>query len=140
MKRNLKIVVLLGGFVVFLVAAAVGAAETITTPSGLKIEYSQKGNGPKPEKGQTAVVHYTGTLENGAEFDCTRDRNEPVELKIGVDKVIPGFDEGLMHMRVGDRVNLTVPPQLGYGARGLEGAIPPNATLYFDVEMLRIKQ
>ncbi len=138
MRRNLKLAAL-SGCVIFLVAAAVGAAETITTPSGLKIEFLQKGNGAKPEKGQTAVVHYTGTLEDGKEFDCSRDRKKPLNFKIGVDKVLPGFDECLALMKVGDRVKLTVPPQLGYGTEGKGKVIPPSATLFFDVEMLSIK-
>lgn len=139
MSRNLFLVTALVGCVVFLVAATAGAAENITTPSGLKIESLQKGNGPKPQAGQTAIVHYTGTLENGSEFDCSRDRKAPLNFKIGVDKMLPGFDECLALMKVGDRVKLTVPPQLGYGKEGKGKAIPPNATLIFDVEMLSIK-
>jgi len=138
-RRILFLITALSGCVIFLVAAAVGAAEIITTPSGLKIESLSKGNGPKPQTGQTAVVHYTGTLENGKEFDCSRDRKKPLNFKIGVDKVLPGFDECLALMKVGDRVKLTVPPQLGYGTEGKGKVIPPSATLIFDVEMLSIK-
>lgn len=139
MRKNLFLITALGGCALFLVAAVVGAAEIITTPSGLKIEFLQKGNGPKPQTGQTAVVHYTGTLENGSGFDCSRDRKAPLNFKIGVDKMLPGFDECLALMKVGDRVKLTVPPQLGYGKEGKGKAIPPNAALLFDVEMLSIQ-
>lgn len=110
----------------------------VTTPSGLKYTEIAEGTGATPQKGQTVVVHYTGTLEDGTKFDSSRDRNQPFSFKLGVGQVIKGWDEGLSTMQVGGRRELVIPPELGYGARGAGGVIPPNATLIFDVELLRI--
>lgn len=112
--------------------------DVITTPSGLEYIEIEQGTGATPQKGQTVVVHYTGTLENGTKFDSSRDRNRPFEFKLGVGQVIKGWDEGISTMRVGGRRKLIIPSELGYGARGAGGVIPPNATLIFDVELLRI--
>ena len=109
----------------------------ITTPSGLKYTDIVEGEGATPQTGQTVSVHYTGTLEDGSKFDSSRDRGTPFQFKIGVGQVIPGWDEGVATMKVGGRRQLTIPPDLGYGARGI-GPIPPNATLIFDVELLNI--
>lgn len=111
----------------------------VTTPSGLKYVELEEGTGATPETGQTVVVHYTGTLENGSKFDSSRDRNQPFSFKIGVGQVIQGWDEGLSTMKVGGRRQLIIPSELGYGSRGAGGVIPPNATLLFDVELLDIK-
>lgn len=110
----------------------------ITTPSGLKYREIAEGTGATPQKGQTVVVHYIGTLEDGTKFDSSRDRNQPFSFKLGTGQVIKGWDEGLSTMKVGGRRELVIPPELGYGARGAGGVIPPNATLIFDVELLRI--
>ncbi|NEO99058.1 MAG: FKBP-type peptidyl-prolyl cis-trans isomerase [Symploca sp. SIO2E9] len=112
--------------------------EVVTTASGLKYLDIVKGEGATPQKGQTVVVHYTGTLSDGSKFDSSRDRNRPFSFKIGVGQVIKGWDEGVGTMQVGGRRKLIIPPDLGYGARGAGGVIPPNATLIFDVELLKI--
>jgi peptidylprolyl isomerase len=115
----------------------------MTTPSGLQIIDSKVGSGPSPKAGQTCVMHYTGWLyENGAKgkkFDSSVDRGEPFEFKIGLRRVIAGWDEGVASMKVGGKRTLIIPAALGYGAQGAGGVIPPNATLMFDVELLGIK-
>jgi peptidylprolyl isomerase len=121
-------------------AAALMSDETIvTTPSGLRYVDIVEGTGEMPQKGQTVVVHYTGTLEDGRKFDSSRDRNQPFEFPIGAGRVIKGWDEGLSTMKVGGQRKLIIPSELGYGSRGAGGVIPPNATLIFDVELLEIK-
>jgi peptidylprolyl isomerase len=119
------------------------AQPVMTTPSGLKIIDTLPGTGASPKTGQTCVMHYTGWLyENatkGKKFDSSVDRNEPFAFKIGVGQVIPGWDEGVLTMKVGGKRTLIIPPELGYGARGAGGVIPPNATLIFDVELIGIK-
>ncbi|MFM6191878.1 MAG: FKBP-type peptidyl-prolyl cis-trans isomerase [Planktothrix sp.] len=113
--------------------------KVITTDSGLQYEDLTVGTGESPKKGDTVSVHYTGTLTNGKKFDSSRDRGQPFQFKIGVGQVIKGWDEGVMSMKVGGRRKLIIPPELGYGARGAGGVIPPNATLVFDVELLGVK-
>jgi len=111
----------------------------IITPSGLRYQELQPGKGASPQRGQTAVVHYVGTLANGQKFDSSYDRNQPFRFRVGVGQVIKGWDEGVASMKVGGKRRLEIPPELGYGARGAGGVIPPNATLYFDVELLAIQ-
>jgi peptidylprolyl isomerase len=111
----------------------------ITTASGLQYVEITEGAGDTPTKGQTVSVHYTGTLESGKKFDSSRDRNQAFEFQIGEGQVIKGWDEGLSTMKVGGRRKLIIPAELGYGARGAGGVIPPNAVLIFDVELLKIK-
>ena len=115
----------------------------VTTSTGLQIIDTKAGTGASPRSGQTVVVHYTGWLyENGAKgkkFDSSVDRNEPFEFPIGQGRVIKGWDEGVVSMKIGGKRTLIIPPALGYGARGAGGAIPPNATLMFDVELLGVK-
>jgi peptidylprolyl isomerase len=114
-------------------------SKAITTPSGLKYIDVTEGEGVSPKTGQKVTVHYTGTLENGQKFDSSRDRSQPFSFQIGVGQVIQGWDEGVGTMKVGGRRTLIIPPDLGYGARGAGGVIPPNATLIFDVELLAVK-
>lgn len=122
------------------VTPAADAEAVVTTPSGLQYVDQVEGTGAMPQAGQTVVVHYTGTLIDGTQFDSSRDRNRPFSFKLGAGQVIRGWDEGLSTMRVGGQRKLIIPPELGYGARGAGGVIPPNATLIFDVELLRIGQ
>ena len=139
----LAFIVATAGLVGVPTAMAQTAGKTMTTPSGLKITDAKVGTGASPKTGQTVVVHYTGWLyENGTKgkkFDSSVDRNEPFEFPIGMHHVIAGWDEGVGTMKVGGKRTLIIPPQLGYGARGAGGVIPPNATLMFDVELLDVK-
>jgi peptidylprolyl isomerase len=124
-------------------ATAQAIGKTMTTPSGLQITDSKIGAGVSPKPGQTCVMHYTGWLyENGAKgkkFDSSLDRGQPFEFPIGKKRVIAGWDEGVASMKVGGKRTLIIPPDLGYGARGAGGVIPPNATLIFEVELLDVK-
>ena len=108
------------------------------TDSGLKYEDLMAGDGEVATAGQSVSVHYTGWLTDGSKFDSSVDRNEPFSFMLGKGMVIRGWDEGVQGMKVGGRRKLTIPAQLGYGAAGAGGVIPPNATLVFDVELLAI--
>ena len=124
-------------------AAAQTQGKTMTTDSGLKIVDTTVGTGASPKTGQICVMHYTGWLSEGGakgkKFDSSVDRGSPFEFPIGMKRVIAGCDEGVASMKVGGKRTLIIPPELGYGARGAGGVIPPNATLIFDVELLALK-
>lgn len=120
-------------------SSAMAAGELIETDSGLKYEVIEEGTGAAPSAGDTVVVHYTGTLEDGTKFDSSKDRGVPFEFIIGKGQVIKGWDEGLSTMKVGGKRKLIIPASLGYGSQGAGGVIPPNATLLFDVELLNVK-
>ena len=106
--------------------------------SGLQIAKLAEGNGAMPKAGDRVTVHYTGWLTDGNKFDSSVDRGQPFVFVIGRGQVISGWDQGVATMKVGDKVRLTIPPELGYGARGAGGVIPPNATLIFEVELLGV--
>jgi FKBP-type peptidyl-prolyl cis-trans isomerase FkpA len=105
----------------------------------LKIEDLTVGTGAEAVSGKTVSVHYTGTLTNGSKFDSSLDRNQPFQFRLGAGQVIQGWDKGVAGMKVGGQRRLTIPPELGYGARGFPPVIPPNATLMFDVQLLDVK-
>ena len=113
--------------------------DSIKTPSGLVIEELVVGNGAAASAGQNVTVHYTGWLTDGKKFDSSKDRGDPFVFPLGRGQVIRGWDEGVAGMKVGGKRKLTIPPSLGYGARGAGGVIPPNATLVFEVELLGVK-
>lgn len=114
-----------------------------TTQSGLQYEDTLLGQGDEAVHGRDVVVHYTGWLyqngQQGAKFDSSKDRRDPFVFALGAGMVIRGWDEGVAGMRVGGRRTLIIPPELGYGARGAGGVIPPNATLQFEVELLAVE-
>ena len=118
-------------------------AEIVTMPSGLKYQDEVVGTGPEPKAGQQVTVQYTGWLDEGGKkgkkFDSSRDRNQPFAFPLGAGQVIKGWDLGVATMKTGGKRTLIIPPELGYGARGAGGVIPPNATLIFDVELLGAK-
>ena len=117
----------------------VDEADYVTTDSGLKYYDLQVGDGASPQPGQTAVVHYTGWLEDGTKFDSSLDRAEPFSFTVGAGRVIQGWDEGVATMKVGGKRQLVIPPELGYGEGGAGNTIPPNATLIFEVELLEVQ-
>jgi FKBP-type peptidyl-prolyl cis-trans isomerase len=107
--------------------------------AGLIIEDLEQGSGPQVQSGDTVEVHYTGKLTDGTKFDSSLDRNRPYQFTLGAGQVIAGWDQGVAGMQVGGKRRLTIPPELAYGAQGIEGIIPPDATLVFEVELLGIK-
>ena len=116
------------------------SADTRVTSSGLTITDLTLGEGAEAAAGQTVVVHYRGTLENGKQFDASYDRVTPFSFPLGAGRVIKGWDEGVQGMKVGGKRKLVIPPDLAYGSRGAGGVIPPDATLIFEVELLDVKK
>ncbi len=133
----------LAGAALIAMTAAANADAYTTLPSGLKYKDEVVGTGPEPKTGQQVTVHYTGWLDQngkqGKKFDSSRDRGQPFSFQIGAGQVIRGWDEGVATMKAGGRRTLVIPPELGYGARGAGGVIPPGATLIFDVELIGSK-
>jgi FKBP-type peptidyl-prolyl cis-trans isomerase FkpA len=113
--------------------------DIIKTTSGLQYEELTVGTGAEAKAGMQVSAHYRGTLTDGKEFDSSHSRNQPFAFKLGAGMVIKGWDEGIAGMKVGGKRRLTIPPDLGYGARGAGGVIPPNATLIFEVELVDVK-
>jgi len=126
-----------------LAGAAQAASQVIEMPDGLKYTDTKLGDGAAAAAGNKVSVHYTGWLfkdgAKGAKFDSSRDRGQPFDFTLGAHQVIAGWDEGVAGMRVGGKRTLTIPPELGYGARGAGGVIPANATLIFDIELLKVQ-
>jgi len=116
-----------------------GGGNMITTQSGLQYQDLVVGAGAEAVPGKSVTVHYTGTLQDGSQFDSSVDRNQPYSFTLGAGQVIPGWDEGVAGMKVGGKRKLVIPPNLAYGAQGYPPVIPANATLTFDVELLEVK-
>lgn len=141
----LSLLAIFSAGIVFQVAneAQAQTGNVMTSETGLKTEDTKVGTGASPKTGQICVMHYTGWLyengQKGTKFDSSVDRGEPFEFPIGTGRVIRGWDEGVASMKVGGKRTLIIPPDLGYGARGAGGVIPPNATLMFEVELLDVK-
>jgi FKBP-type peptidyl-prolyl cis-trans isomerase len=120
--------------------AAAPSSATRTTSSGLQIQDTLVGTGATAETGKTVSVLYTGTFTDGTKFDSSADHgNQPMDVMLGAGSVIKGWDEGIVGMKVGGKRKLTIPPALAYGERGYPGAIPPNATLVFDIQLMGVK-
>lgn len=116
---------------------------SVVNPPGssgeLKIDDLKVGAGDEAKAGKTVTVHYRGTLTDGKQFDASYDRGQPFKFQLGAGQVIPGWDKGVAGMKIGGKRKLVIPPQLGYGERGAGGVIPPNATLVFEVELLKVE-
>ncbi len=132
-------VMIIGGWVLLQGAGTGLGAEPIKTSSGLEYVDLVTGDGREAHVGETAVVHYTGWLENGTKFDSSVDRGDPFSFRLGAGRVIKGWDEGVVGMKIGTKRRLIIPPHLGYGSRGAGRVIPPDATLIFEVELLDLR-
>ena len=136
--RSLLKVAVLSLALVVVPSVAFAKSKTIKTSTGLQYQDLKLGKGPAAQKGQTVTIFYTGRLTDGRVFGTNKPNNQPLTFPLGGHQVMPGWDEGVQGMKVGGARKLTIPPELGYGARGAGGVIPPNATLVFEVELLKI--
>ena len=132
-------IILLIIFVFYPLSGKAAEKAMVTTTSGLQYVDLVVGSGREAHAGETAIVHYTGTLTDGTKFDSSKDRNTPFSFPLGAGRVIKGWDEGVKGMKIGGIRKLVIPPQLGYGSRGAGSAVPPNATLIFEVELLDLR-
>ena len=139
MKTFLAALTMLGMLTPTLLQGATVSEKTTTTASGLMYEDIKQGEGDVATAGKTVSVHYTGWLTNGKKFDSSKDRGQPFDFPLGGGRVIKGWDEGVQGMKVGGVRKLTIPANLAYGSRGSGGAIPPDATLVFEVELLKVR-
>ncbi len=139
MKAFLAALIMLGALLPTITQGATMSEAITTTASGLKYEDIKQGSGDVAAPGKTVSVHYTGWLTNGTKFDSSKDRGQPFEFPLGAGRVIKGWDEGVQGMKVGGVRKLTIPSSLGYGSRGAGGVIPPDATLVFEVELLKVR-
>lgn len=138
--KNFKYALAIGGIIMSQTGTTQAAMENATqTQSGLRYVDVQPGTGNAPKTGQRVTVHYTGTLEDGTKFDSSVDRGQPFTFTIGIGQVIRGWDEGVATMKEGGKRKLIIPASLGYGAKGAGNVIPPNATLLFDVELIKVE-
>ncbi len=145
MKRTVTQYFVLSAIIIGLSAGIVPSSalaeeeKPTVTASGLQYVDLVRGTGREAHVGETASVHYTGWLQDGTKFDSSVDRGKPFQFRLGAGRVIKGWDEGVVGMNIGSKRKLTIPPHLGYGARGAGRVIPPNATLVFDVELLDLR-
>jgi peptidylprolyl isomerase len=137
-EKMLKKIVITSMLAAVSLSPTLGATKPVTTDTGLQYTDVKPGNGQTPKRGQVVIVHYTGTLTDGKQFDSSQGR-DPLKFTLGEGQVIQGWDEGISTMKVGGKRQLVIPASLGYGAQGMGGVIPPNATLHFDVELIGVE-
>ena len=135
-KKYILIIII---FTLIAISGCNKGGKEITTASGLKYTEIKEGSGTAATNGKKVMVHYVGTLENGKVFDSSLNTNQPLNFILGSGEMIPGFDEGILNMKVGGRRKLVIPPNLAWGSEGAQGVIPPNATVIFDIELLDVK-
>ncbi len=136
---NKKYILIIIIFTLIALSGCGKGGKEIITSSGLKYTEIKEGSGAIASNGKKVMVHYVGTLENGKVFDSSMDKNQPLSFTLGSGEMIPGFDEGILNMKVGGRRKLVIPPNLAWGTEGAQGVIPPNATVIFDIELLDVK-